>query len=68
LFDSKALFLHFVAIGNKFKIVAKDYRKKHLNKKRANKLNSKAQNNYFHVKIGFKILTTTFTNTALSKN
>ncbi len=28
------------------------------NKKRACKLNSKVQNNYFRVKIGFKILTT----------
>jgi hypothetical protein len=41
---------------------------KKINKKRAYKLNSrkkwfgffpKAQNNYFHVKIGFRILTTT---------
>ena len=33
--------------------------------KRANKINTNAQNSYYYVKIGFWILTTNFTKTAL---
>jgi hypothetical protein len=35
-----------------------------MNEKRARKHSSKAQKSLFHVKIGFKILTTIFTKTA----
>ncbi|MDR7075457.1 hypothetical protein J2Y03_000445 [Neobacillus niacini] len=60
-----ALFLNFVLFGTKFNDYAKFLKKKNkFNKKRACKLNSKAQNNYFHVKIGFKILTTIITKSA----
>jgi hypothetical protein len=38
------------------------------NKKRAYKLNSKAQNCYFKVKIGLKILTANFTKPTLAKS